>query len=330
MKNASYEDMTQQFSTFGDKLLQHADVLSSIQNDKIFKPITVQIAPTDLCDLKCEYCSVANRNTKLFIPFEVAKKGIQDFASLGAKSIEITGGGNPLLYPQINELIAVAHECGLEIGVITNSFKPSKYLDQKSLDVIKWIRVSLSVLDFNEEKEFDLSGIPAGKLGLSYIINRKTTERMIQRISEIAKINNVKFVRLAPDCLGDYSLQIKQDWDAIIAKYNINGKMFIKEIGDNYHAFAAGCYVGLVRPYWTSEGVYICSSHVLETRKYESEWKMCDVVDVLKFYAEANDRYAGGKAPYDIDIKKCFHCYYFNNNKLLHTVATELPDKNFA
>lgn len=39
--------MTQMYSTFGDKLLQHTDVLSSIQNDKTFKPITVQLGLTE-------------------------------------------------------------------------------------------------------------------------------------------------------------------------------------------------------------------------------------------------------------------------------------------
>jgi len=331
MNPVSHEKKTQMYSTFGDKLLQHTDVLNLIQNHKRFKPITVQLAPTEVCDLKCHYCSVDNRPIRNMIPFETIEKGLRDFASLGAKSVEITGGGNPLLYHKINDVIAVAKDCGLQIGVITNSYKPTRYLTQTSIDSLTWIRVSLSALDFNQEREFDLSGIPSSKLGLSYIVSeQKTNERIIERASEIARKYDVKFVRIAPDCLSEYSLKIKQDWDHVIQKYDTEGKMFIKEIEDNFHPYPGGCYVGMVRPYWVSTGVYICSSHVLKTQKYEPEWKMYDIQDVLKFYNEANERFADGKNPYEIDISKCFHCYYFNNNKLLTTVVTELPDKNFA
>jgi organic radical activating enzyme len=330
MNSAKYDKMTQKFSTFGDKLLQHTDVLDSIQNAKIFRPITVQLAPTEGCDLDCSYCSVANRNVKLSIPFDVIEKGIRDFASLGAKSIELTGGGNPLTYRRINDVIAVAHECGLEIGVITNSTDPARFLNASSISSIKWIRISMSVLDVNDKKEFKLECIPQEKLGMSYIVNEKTTERIIERIAEDAKRFNVKFVRIAPDCLSDYSLRIKNDWDDIINRHNIDGKMFIKEIEDNFHPYPDGCYVGMVRPYWVSTGVYICSSHVLKTRTYEPEWKLYDIQDVVAFYSAANARHTEGNPPYHIDISKCFHCYYFNNNKLLHTVVSELPDKNFA
>ena len=109
-----------------------------------------------------------------------------------------------------------------------------------------------------------------------------------------------------------------------------DGKCFIKDIGDNYHPYPGGCWVGGLRPYWTSTGIYICTSHVLKTRKYEPEWKLCDIGGVVRKWTDMAFRMAEGKAPYDIDISKCWHCYYANNNKLLHTVRTELPDKDFA
>lgn len=51
--NEQHFDLTQKYSTWGDKLLQHADVLNSIQNDGVFKPITIQLAPTEGCDSDC-------------------------------------------------------------------------------------------------------------------------------------------------------------------------------------------------------------------------------------------------------------------------------------
>ena len=322
--------MTQKYSTFGDKLLQHTDVLNSIQNEKEFKPITVQLCPTEKCDLNCHYCSVSNRDKTKSISLFTIKKGLRDFKELGAKALEISGGGNPLLYPQINEVIDFAYELGYDIGIITNSYKPMNRLTELSIQQLTWIRISMSALDFEIDTFFKLGSIPKEKLGLSYIINKKTTENTIQRIAHIASRYDVKFVRLAPDCLNDDSLTINEKWDTIIDKYNQNGKLFIKEINDNFYPYPTACYVGMVRPYWNSSGVYICSSYVLATRNYEPEWKLCEIENIKEFYKEANGKFKAGWMPYDINISKCYHCYYYNNNKLLHTVATELPDRNFA
>lgn len=326
MSSKKHEEMTQSYSTFGDKLLQHTDVLFDIQYNKSFSPITVQLCPTNHCDLDCSYCSVANRNRKSEIDIETIYTGLLNFWDLGAKALEISGGGNPLLHPHINEIIKYADDLGYDIGIITNSTNPSYYLTEDSINRIKWIRISLSALDVH--KNFDLSNIPSDKLGLSYIVNEKTTPEIIHDISEMSKKYNVKFVRIAPDCTGDDSLTINAKWDDLIDGEN-NSKLFIKEIGDNYRAYEH-CYVGMVRPYWVPEGVFICSSHVLETLNYDQKYKMCDIENVIDFYLEANYIFSCGEKPYCIDTSKCFHCYYHNNNKILHTVASELPDKNFA
>jgi len=330
MLEKAHEKMTQMYSTFGDKLLQHTDVLNSIQNKKKFKPITVQLCPTERCDLNCHYCSVGNRDKSKTIPLPIIKKGLKDFRQLGAKALEITGGGNPLLYYQINEVIDFAYKLGYDIGIITNAYVPLNHLLLSSIQKITWIRISMSALDFDIDTFFKLGTIPKEKLGLSYIINKKTTENIIQRIAHIASKFDVKFVRLAPDCLNDDSLTINKKWNTTIDKYNREGKLFIKEINDNFYPYSDGCYVGMVRPYWNSSGVYMCSSHVLETKNYEPAWKLCDIENIKRFYKEANEKFKAGRKPYDIELSNCYHCYYYNNNKLLHTVATELPDRNFA
>lgn len=323
-----FEDLTQKFSTFGDKLLQHTDILYSIQNDKKFKPITIQLAPTEVCDLNCGYCSVANRDKTKKIDFETIKNGIDDFVSLGAKSIEITGGGNPLLYPQINELIKYSSVKGLKIGIITNSLSLDK-LNNESLELCDWIRISLSKLDFiNDISLIDIKSFDKKKLSFSYIVNEKTNDEILNTLLEINKKFNPKFIRIAPDCLKEDSIDIKERLKEFIDK--IDGNIFIKEINDNFLPYDKGCYVGLIRPYWNHKGVFICTSHVLKNRKYEDEWKMCDVENIKEFYKSCNERLMNNESPYCVDVNKCYHCYYYNNNKLLHTVITKLEDKDFA
>lgn len=323
---------TQEFSTWGGKLLQHTERLAEIQKQRRFRPITIQLAPTEACDSRCPFCSVANRPNGR-IPFADICTGIAAFSKLGAKAVEITGGGNPLLYRDgsatISSVANTILEKGMKVGVITNSEEPKKYLNPSL--AISWIRVSLSKLDEGyEPKDYDFSGFD-GRLGLSYIIHSKTTIQTIRNIAQVVEDNpEVKFVRIAPDCTTDDALTISEKWAAILSEVDRFGKIFIKEIGSNYHPFLGGCWVGMIRPYWTSTGIYICTSHVLKTQKYEDAWRLCDCSEIESAWERMNGRFAAGLPPYEIDISKCWHCYYYNNNELLSYIIDTLPDSDFA
>ena len=86
------------------------------------------------------------------------KKILDDFKFLGAKSVEITGGGEPMLYrdretnEDINSIIEYAYKLGYEIGMITNTGKLNK-LKKENFSKLKWLRISLIKLDegFNPE-----------------------------------------------------------------------------------------------------------------------------------------------------------------------------------
>lgn len=362
----SKTDKTQQYSTWGDKLLQHADVLHSIQNKKKFKPITIQLAPCEVCDSDCPFCSVAGRPLKSYMPFEEIVQCLKDFKDLGAKSVEITGGGNPMLYRDrktgetINEVIAYAKSLDYDIGLITNSHD-LKRLNKYSAMCLNWVRISLIKLDEGKNPtDYNFGSVPYSKLGFSYIIyegkdipdelsrtNRVytgTTKETIARIAKLVKLHpEIKFVRLAGNCLDkNANVEVQLKWKSIIDEIDKLDKFFIKEIYDNNDAYEHGCYVGLIRPYIAPNPtggnyqVYICTSHVLNCRNYDLEYSLGNVKDIKSIWKSANDRYAAGKPPYEIYKnssktwkEKCKHCYYYNNNKLLHTIATEMEDKNF-
>jgi len=334
MKN--YWQLTQEFSTVGDKMLQHCEVLNNIQNNKKWRPITFQLSPTGVCDFNCHFCSVANRDKTLILPFEQIEKALKDFKRLGAKALEITGGGNPLLYPKINEVIDSAYQLGYDIGVISNSVEPFKYLTRRSAEQLTWYRASLSAFDNFENfnwKRYNFDVIPKGILGFSYIINSKTTEDKIRKIYELVKSRpDVKFVRIAPNCLEPDSIKtFKIKWQPIIEKIDDTGKFFLKEITEAYLPYPDFCAVGMIRPYVCEDGyIYSCSSFLLRKRRLEPEWRIGHISDIKGMYKECNKRYKETGKPYDVPIDKCFHCMLPNNNKFLHNVCREMKDKNFA
>lgn len=265
------------------------------------------------------------------------EKGLREFKALGAKSIEITGGGNPLLYKDgtknINDVIELAYDLGYEIGVITNTEKLSRHIKPENAEKLSWIRISLIKLDEGKNPEdYDFTGFPINKMGFSYIIYEGTTVESIEKIAKLVELNpEIKFVRIASDCLTEESLTIKEDWGNIVKALDTHEKFFIKEINDTFHAYQGGCWVGMIRPYWVWNGVYMCTSHVLKHRNYHDTWKLCDGDKIQETWEKMNARFKAGQNPYDINIQgQCWHCYYKNSNQILSFVINELPDKNFA
>ena len=364
-KKEKHKTLTQQYSTWGDKLLQHTDVLYSIQHEQKFKPITIQLSPCETCSSGCPFCSVAERPLRSYMPFKDIQKTLKDFKTLGAKSVEITGGGEPLLYKDketgddINSIIEYAYSLNYNIGIITNS-STLRRISPKNYDKIDWIRISLIKLDEGvDPEEFDFCEFPNTKMGLSYIIYegtegtgtrlgkpyKPTDADTIRKIVKVLDLHpTIKFVRIAGNCLikGNNTL-IREKFKDVIDEIDLNSKVFIKDIGDDDSPYEDGCYVGMVRPYVAptpyGDGkyqVYVCTSHVLNKQNYDLDYSLCDIDNIIPTWEKLNQNYKDNGYPYEIKnncgkdwTESCKYCYYKFNNKVLHTVAQEMPDKNF-
>lgn len=301
------------------------------------------------------------------MPWDSVVKVLADFRRLGAKAVEITGGGNPMLYSDsrrdINDVIRLAGDMGYDIGLITNSHDLSR-LTTQSHELLSWLRISLIQLDEGcEPEDYSFAGFPTEKLGFSYIIYETegtpdvmsrtgwayqgTTPETIRRIARLVELHpEVKFVRLAGDCLvqGD-NKRIAAKWRPVVEEIDRWGKFFLKDIQDFDVPFDTACYVGLIRPYVAAHPdgapnphqVYPCSSFVLNTRTYDIDYALCSVDEIIPAWERMNRRFQETGYPYEVKgnngtgwCATCRHCFYQNNNRLVHTVATPLPDKNFA
>ena len=370
MSSLTNEEKTQLFSTWGDKLLQHTDVLYDLQINKKVVPITIQLAPVEACDSDCPFCSVAARPIKSKIPFEKIKKILTDFKDLGAKSLEITGGGNPMLYRDtydnssvnINDIIEFAYSLGYDIGIITNTNDITKILKEENYDKLKWLRISLIKLDEGKKPEdYKFGSFPQSKLAFSYIIYESTGENpdslsrtkkpyigtntnSIRNMASLVSLYpNVKFVRIAGNCLiKGNNASVREKWKDVIKEIDINEKFFIKDIGNDDDPYDNGCYVGGIRPYIAPNPhggnyqVYICTSHVLNKRNYDLDYSLGSVDDIKQIWQTMSDNLKNNLPIYQVKNncgkgwkESCKFCYYKFNNKLLHTVVNEMPDKNF-
>jgi MoaA/NifB/PqqE/SkfB family radical SAM enzyme len=78
------------------------------------------IIPIRRCNLSCTYCNEYDDHSKP-IPVDVMESRINRLADLGT-SILTLSGGEPLLHPQLDEIIAAMRRRGVLAGMITNGY----------------------------------------------------------------------------------------------------------------------------------------------------------------------------------------------------------------
>src|SRR6202045_1837916 len=83
-------------------------------------PILVHIIPMRQCNLACTYCNEFDDFSKP-VPLEEMKKRLDTLADMGTSIITISGG-EPLLHPDLDEIIRHIRESGMIAGMITNGF----------------------------------------------------------------------------------------------------------------------------------------------------------------------------------------------------------------
>ena len=83
-------------------------------------PVLAHIIPIRRCNLACKYCNEFDDFSKP-IPLETMKRRIDDLARLGTSVVTLSGG-EPLLHPELDEIIAHMRKCSIIAGMITNGY----------------------------------------------------------------------------------------------------------------------------------------------------------------------------------------------------------------
>ncbi|MBO0858729.1 MAG: radical SAM protein [Chloracidobacterium sp.] len=122
-------------------------------------PILAHVIPMRRCNLSCGYCNEYDKVSEP-VPLEVMRQRLDRLASFGTSIITVSGG-EPMLHPQIYEIISHIRSRGMMAGLISNGYYMSRdsikrlnhagleYL-QISIDNVKPDRISqksLKVID---------------------------------------------------------------------------------------------------------------------------------------------------------------------------------------
>jgi MoaA/NifB/PqqE/SkfB family radical SAM enzyme len=91
-------------------------------------PILVHVIPMRQCNLACTYCNEFD-DVSNPVPLEEMKRRLNTLADMGTSIITISGG-EPLMHPELDEIIGHIRQRGMIAGMITNGF----FLNQERIE----------------------------------------------------------------------------------------------------------------------------------------------------------------------------------------------------
>jgi len=125
------------------KCLLYKNNFDGIIDGKLAPPVEVSIDPVNACNYKCEFCNAWRVLDGGIIPKNQMMHMLEDLAAWGTEAVCFAGGGEPTVYPYLNESILKCKEVGLESAIITNGFNVRAELMQTMVDNMKWIGISV-------------------------------------------------------------------------------------------------------------------------------------------------------------------------------------------
>jgi MoaA/NifB/PqqE/SkfB family radical SAM enzyme len=248
----------------GLKIIWHPGKLDSFLKGEVSAPPYVRFKPTNRCNHDCFYCVYnpdfsgihAETNRQDEIPFEKIMEILNDFKEMGIKAVTYSGGGEPLMHPNIIEVLKKTLEYDIDLSMITNGQR----LKGEAAEILrkaKWVRVSIDSCDpvtfsetrnrpenwFNELaeniKNFSKIKESSCVLGINFVVNEKNKNH-VYKAAEFYKnlgADHIKFsAAWKSEGFSEYHNQFKEDVVAQIkkAKEDFAGENF--EIYDTYES----------------------------------------------------------------------------------------------
>jgi organic radical activating enzyme len=311
-------------STLPAKLLQNLWVGTQVREGYI-PPIHVQLNPTNRCNLKCGFCSCSGRDKKAELPLQAILEAMSRFASWGCRSVTITGGGEPLLHPDINALIRLLTIVWrIAVGLVTNGTQ--FHLLNTAAD-LTWCRISSS-----DDREPDWPGIlnaigeaPRVDWAFSHVLTRKPDWERLCRLVSFANEHNFTHVRIVGDLLDikEAASCVREAKDFLKGQ-GIDDRLVIYQDRAEYVAGRKKCGISLLKPVLGADGgIYPCCGV-----QYAQDPPGRDLVASMRMGEwEDIDRIWSAQRAFDGSV--CTRCYYDPYNVALDLMATPLCHAEF-
>jgi MoaA/NifB/PqqE/SkfB family radical SAM enzyme len=219
------------------KIFAHPDKMEAMRNGGRTAPLFLLINPTNLCNHGCYYCSYADdvlglrdrvvKNDQ--IPWEKMRKILDDIASMGVKAVIFSGGGEPLVYPDIAQTLSKVLKNRIDLAIITNG----QLLDGERAEALsnaKWVRISFDSADAeaygkyrnispdcwhrvcDNIKRFSSIKSKSCELGINFVITHENASQVYDAAKLVKSLgaNHIKFAARVTKDLHKYHEPFKE------------------------------------------------------------------------------------------------------------------------
>ena len=212
-----------------NKLFKHLDKLDAMQHGKVVSPVNVEIDLSNRCSLGCQWCHFAYTHTRGpntgnqekpegaiiggdLMAFDLALSILKQLQRAGVNSVTWSGGGEPTLHPEFNNIIS---SCYIDQGVYTNGTNINLLRAKTMKAACKWVYVSLDAAD-SEDYLRDKGSPLFGKvcqaiedlahaegqatIGVGFLLTRKNWRKYPQ-MADLGKKLGADYVQFRPTIL---------------------------------------------------------------------------------------------------------------------------------
>lgn len=122
---------------------EQEEVRRAVLNARAYKPIYVKIKVNYGCNLKCEMCKHWRETREPPISMDRFNETISELAELGCKKIHFSGG-EPMLRPQLPDLVEHATQLGMRVTLTTNGTLVDKVKAKRLVEAgLRGVNVSI-------------------------------------------------------------------------------------------------------------------------------------------------------------------------------------------
>ena len=134
------------------KMFVHADRILSWLTGAVPVPVTLELDLTLECNDKCPRCVSGHARDDRHLPLSRIERLLVEASELGIQGLTLTGGGEPLMHPEIRGVLGLVRRSGLSAGLFTNGGLLSELgIARELVRTFRWVRVSL---DSGSEEQF--------------------------------------------------------------------------------------------------------------------------------------------------------------------------------
>jgi MoaA/NifB/PqqE/SkfB family radical SAM enzyme len=344
------------------KLLHFPGKLASFKSGVVTSPIYVRVKPINLCQHHCWWCvyhspEMSQMHTEMAtrdrIGLDKMREIIEDFAEMGVKAVTYSGGGEPLIHPDIVGILEHTLAYGIDLSIITNG---SMLNGERAamLANAKWVRVSMDysckeeMVAFRKvhEKLYDetMANIEAFSklkstscdLYVNYIVHADNCQNLVY-VAKTLKSIGVQNVRFSPMWLSpgfhEYHAKISPQVQGQLTEmraliddsFSVNTTYDLLSSAHNSFRTYKKCYVMQTIPVIGADlQVYACHNKAYDStgaigsikdRSFKSLW----FDDATKALFES----------FDAQAKCCHQCSNDNKNILINEFMNTSVD-NFV